>query len=78
MSIASEEAEWYALHRYVGRTHIEYRDGRSEVLPDFPQKITYRREGYIAGRTAESTEAEVRAAGACQVFCVRGVFGGYR
>jgi hypothetical protein len=62
MSIASEEAEWYALHRYVGRTHIEYRDGRSEVVPDFPQKITYRREGYIAGRTAEVTDAEVKAA----------------
>lgn len=61
MSIASEEAEWYALHRYFGRTHIECRNGRSEVVPDSPQKITYRREGYIAGRTAEPTAEEVKA-----------------
>jgi hypothetical protein len=68
MSIATDEATEYARHRYFGRVHIERRDGNAEIMPNDPRQINFRREGYIAGRTAESTEAEVRAAAIQQYF----------
>jgi hypothetical protein len=68
MSIAIEEAERYARNRYFGSVHIERRDGNAGIVPNDPRQVNFRREGYIAGRTAESTEAEVRAAAIQQYF----------
>ncbi|KAE8127310.1 hypothetical protein [Bifidobacterium tibiigranuli] len=68
MSIAIEEAERYASARYFGRAHIERHDGRAEIIQDHPMRSVCRREGYIAGRSAEPTEAEVRAAAIQQYF----------
>lgn len=62
MSIATDEAEQWAQSRYSGLVHIENIDGRPVTVPNFPQKTNLRREGYIAGRTAEPTEAEIEAA----------------
>lgn len=62
MSIATDEAEQWAQSRYVGSSHIERHDGRAVSVPNYPQKINLRREGYIAGRTAEPTDAEIKAA----------------
>jgi hypothetical protein len=61
MSIARDEAEEYAQRRYVGMVHIERREGRADVVPDFPLQIVYRREGYLAGRQADITDAEIDA-----------------
>lgn len=61
MSIATDEATEYARHRYFGRVHIERRDGNAEIMPNDPRQINFRREGYIAGRTADVTDAEVEA-----------------
>ena len=62
MSIAIDEAEQWAQSRYFGSVHIENIDGRPVIVPNFPQKTNLRREGYVAGRTAEPTEAEIEAA----------------
>ena len=62
MSIATDEAEEWAQSRYVGSSHIERHDGRAVSVPNYQQKINLRREGYIAGRTAEPTKAEIEAA----------------
>ena len=62
MSIATDEAEQWAQSRYSGSVHIENIDGRPVIVPKFPQKTNLRREGYVAGRTAEPTEAEIEAA----------------
>ena len=62
MSIATDEAEQWAQSRYFGSVHTERHDGRAVSVPDYPQKTNLRREGYIAGRTAEPTEAEIEAA----------------
>jgi hypothetical protein len=67
MSIATDEAEQWAQSRYSGSVHIENIDGRPIIVPNFPQKTNLRREGYIAGRTAEPTEAEIEA-GAIAIF----------
>lgn len=61
MSIATDEAEQWAQSRYSGSVHIENIDGRPVIVPNFPQKTNLRREGYVAGRTAEPTEAEIKA-----------------
>lgn len=62
MSIATDEAEEWAQSRYVGSSHIERHDGNSVSVPDYPQKVSLRADGYVAGRTAELTEAEIEAA----------------
>ena len=62
MSIATDEAEQWAQSRYVGSSHIERHDGHAVSVPDYSQKISLRAEGYVAGRTAEPTEAEIEAA----------------
>lgn len=62
MSIATDEAEQWAQAKYVGSSHIERHDGRAVSVPDYPQKVSLRAEGYVAGRTAEPTEAEIEAA----------------
>ena len=62
MSIATDEAEQWAQSSYFGSVHTERHDGRAVSVPDYPQKTNLRREGYIAGRTAEPTEAEIKAA----------------
>ncbi|GAA6124203.1 hypothetical protein BPY_23110 [Bifidobacterium psychraerophilum] len=62
MSIATDEAEQWAQSRYVGSSHIERHDGRAVSVPDYPQKVSLRAEGYVVGRTAEPTEAEIEAA----------------
>lgn len=61
MSIATDEAEEWAQSRYVGSSHIERHDGRAVSVPNYPQKVSLRAEGYVAGRTAEPTDAEVKA-----------------
>ena len=66
MSIATDEAEQYAQSRYFGSVHTERHDGRAVSVPDYPQKTNLRREGYIAGRTAEPTEAEIEASAFAQ------------
>ena len=67
MSIAIDEAAEFARNRYVGKVHIERHDGRAEIVQDHPMHGICRREGYIAGRTAEPTEAEIEA-GALAIF----------
>ena len=62
MSIATDEAEQWAQSRYFGSVHIERHDGRAVSVPDYPQKVSLRAEGYVAGRTAEPTDAEIKAA----------------
>ena len=62
MSIATDEAEQWAQSRYSGSVHTERHDGRPVTVPNFPQKTNLRREGYVHGRTAEPTEAEIEAA----------------
>ena len=62
MSIATDEAEEWAKSKYVGRSHIERHDGRAVSVPDCQQQLNLRIEGYIAGRTAEPTDAETNAA----------------
>ena len=62
MSIAIDEAEEWAQSLYVGSSHIERHDGRAVSVPDYSQKVSLRAEGYVAGRTAEPTEAEIEAA----------------
>ena len=62
MSIATDEAEEWAQSLYVGSSHIERHDGRAVSVPDYPQKVSLRAEGYVAGRTAEPTKAEIEAA----------------
>lgn len=66
MSIATDEAEQWAQSRYFGSVHTERHDGRAVSVPDYPQKTNLRREGYIAGRTAEPTEAEIEASAFAQ------------
>lgn len=61
MSIAIDEAAEYARNRYVGKVHIERRDGRAEIVQDHYMQGICRREGYIAGRTAKPTDEEVKA-----------------
>jgi hypothetical protein len=74
MSIAIDEAESYARHRYSGSTHIEHRDGRAEVVPSHELQIVYRKQGYIAGRTSLPTEAEIEAAAITAVDTLHGVY----
>ena len=62
MSIATDEAKEWAKSRYAGSSHIERHDCHSVSVPDYQQQINLRREGYIAGRTANPTEAEIEAA----------------
>lgn len=62
MSIATDEAEQWAQSRYIGSSHIERHDGHAVSVPGYPQKVRLRAEGYVAGRTAEPTEAEIEAA----------------
>ena len=59
MSIATDEAEEWAQSLYVGSSHIERHDGRAVSVPDYPQKVSLRAEGYIAGRTAVARTLEV-------------------
>ena len=66
MIAAREEAERWARGRYFGRVHIERHDGHAEIVPDYPQKVDLRREGFLAGveweRSQEPSEAEIDAA----------------
>lgn len=62
MSIATYEAEEWVQSRYVGSSHIERHDGHAESVPDYPQKISLRAEGYVAGRTAGISTLEVEEA----------------
>jgi alkanesulfonate monooxygenase SsuD/methylene tetrahydromethanopterin reductase-like flavin-dependent oxidoreductase (luciferase family) len=61
MSIATDEAEQWAQSRYFGSSHIERHDGHAVSVQNYPQKVRLRAEGYVAGRTAEPTEEEVKA-----------------
>ena len=62
MSIATDEAEEWVQSRYVGSSHIERRNGHAVSVPDSQQQINLRFEGYVAGRTAQPTDAEIKAA----------------
>lgn len=62
MSIATDEAGQWAQSRYIGSSHIECHDGHAVSVPDYPQKVSLRADGYVAGRTAKPTDAEINAA----------------
>jgi hypothetical protein len=62
MSIATDEAEEWAQSQYVGSSHIERHDGHAVSVPNYPQKVSLRADGYVAGRTARTSTVEVEEA----------------